>query len=193
MVRRFSAADADSSATPQVRACCGPKAAEIDDDTLRLFAAVGRHDELAAAVTERFGGAADRVYSSLSMDMRPEIPPDLIQDIRRLRGLRHRLVTFTNAGRRRARHPRSSLVASPAAGLRGRRDDRSPRRPVRRSRAKGISGDESVARAPESPFEILVEDPSGLGQCRIAPPSETDIHRRHMIGDRTHLDMLPLE
>ena len=59
-------------------------AAEIDDDTVRLFAAVGRHDELAAAVDERFGGAADTIYSSLSMDMRPDLPPDLIQDIRRL-------------------------------------------------------------------------------------------------------------
>ena len=59
-------------------------AAEIDDDTVRLFAAVGRHDELARAVDERFGGAADSVYASLSMDMRPELPPDLVQDIRRL-------------------------------------------------------------------------------------------------------------
>ena len=59
-------------------------AAEIDDDTVRLFAAVGRHDELAAAVAERFGGAADTVYASLSMDLRPELPPDLVQDIRRL-------------------------------------------------------------------------------------------------------------
>ena len=59
-------------------------AAEIDDDTVRLFAAVGRHDELARAVDERFGGAADTVYSSLSMDMRPVLPPDLIEDIRRL-------------------------------------------------------------------------------------------------------------
>ena len=59
-------------------------AAEVDDDTLHLFAAVGRHDELADAVAERFGGAADAVYASLSMDMRPALPPDLIQDIRRL-------------------------------------------------------------------------------------------------------------
>ena len=59
-------------------------AAEIDDDTVRLFAAVGRHDELAAAVAERFGGAADTIYASLSMDLRPDLPPDLIQDIRRL-------------------------------------------------------------------------------------------------------------
>ena len=59
-------------------------AAEIDDDTVRLFAAVGRHDELARAVEQRFGGAADTVYASLSMDMRPDLPPDLIQDIRRL-------------------------------------------------------------------------------------------------------------
>ena len=57
---------------------------EIDDDTVRLFAAVGRHDELAAAVERRFGGVADTVYSSLSMDLRPALPPDLIQDIHRL-------------------------------------------------------------------------------------------------------------
>ena len=59
-------------------------AAEVDDDTVRLFAAVGRHDELAGAVEDRFGGAADAIYASLSMDMRPDLPPDLIQDIRRL-------------------------------------------------------------------------------------------------------------
>ena len=59
-------------------------AAEIDDDTVRLFAAVGRHDELAAAVDARFGGAADTIYASLSMDLRPDLPPDLIEDIRRL-------------------------------------------------------------------------------------------------------------
>ena len=59
-------------------------ASEIDDDTVRLFAAVGRHDELARAVDGRFGGAADAVYASLSMDMRPDLPPDLIQDLRRL-------------------------------------------------------------------------------------------------------------
>ena len=59
-------------------------AAEIDDDTLRLFAAVGRHDEIAAAVETRFGGAADTIYASTSMDMRPDLPPDLIRDIQRL-------------------------------------------------------------------------------------------------------------
>ena len=62
----------------------GRIASEIDDDTVRLFAAVGRHDEIARAVERRFGGAVDTVYSSLSMDMRPELPPDLVQDIRRL-------------------------------------------------------------------------------------------------------------
>ncbi len=61
-------------------------AAEIDDDTVRLFAAVGRHDELAGAVERRFGGAADSIYASLSMDMRPALPPGLIQDIQRLPG-----------------------------------------------------------------------------------------------------------
>ena len=59
-------------------------AAEVDDDTLRLFAAVGRHDEIAAAVETRFGGAADTIYASTSMDMRPDLPPGLIRDIQRL-------------------------------------------------------------------------------------------------------------
>ena len=59
-------------------------AAEVTDDVLRLFAAVGRYDELQAVVTERFGGCADMVYASMSSDVRPEIPPDVIQDIQRI-------------------------------------------------------------------------------------------------------------
>jgi probable F420-dependent oxidoreductase len=59
-------------------------AAEIDDDTLRLFAAVGTHKELAGAVEQRFAGASDSVTLSGGYGVRQDIPPDLIQDIHRL-------------------------------------------------------------------------------------------------------------
>lgn len=48
---------------------------EISDDVVRLFAAVGRHDEIADAIAERFGGIADVV------GMPEDSPPDLLQDI----------------------------------------------------------------------------------------------------------------
>ena len=59
-------------------------AAEVPDDLLHLFAAIGRYDELAAAVETRFGGYADVVYASTSEDIRPDLPPDLIQDLQRI-------------------------------------------------------------------------------------------------------------
>jgi probable F420-dependent oxidoreductase len=61
-------------------------AAEISDDVVRLFAAVGTHRELAKAVAERFGGVADTVALSGGYGTRQDIPPDLIQDIRRIPG-----------------------------------------------------------------------------------------------------------
>lgn len=48
---------------------------EISDDVVHLFAAVGRHDELVGAVTERFGGLVDIVA------LPEDTPPDLVQDI----------------------------------------------------------------------------------------------------------------
>ncbi len=59
-------------------------AAEIPDDVLHLFAAIGRYDELAAVVEAWFGGCVDMVYASTSSDIRPAIPPDVLQDIRRI-------------------------------------------------------------------------------------------------------------
>lgn len=54
----------------------------VDDDTVRLFAAVGRHDEIASAIAERFGGLTDAVSlgSGAGDDLR--VPPDLLDDIR---------------------------------------------------------------------------------------------------------------
>ena len=59
-------------------------AAEISDDVVRLFAAVGTHRELARAVAERFGGVVDTVALSGGYGTHQDIPPDLVQDIRRL-------------------------------------------------------------------------------------------------------------
>jgi probable F420-dependent oxidoreductase len=59
-------------------------AAEISDDVLRLFAAVGRYDELPGVIEARFGGCVDMVYASTSSDIRPAIPPDVLRDIQRI-------------------------------------------------------------------------------------------------------------
>jgi hypothetical protein len=59
-------------------------AREISDDVLQLFTAVGPHRELARAVAERFGGAADTIALSGGYGVKPDIPPDLVQDIQRI-------------------------------------------------------------------------------------------------------------
>ncbi len=53
----------------------------IDDDVVRLFAAVGRHDEIADAIEERFGGISHSIGASASPEMPSTIPPDVIEDI----------------------------------------------------------------------------------------------------------------
>jgi hypothetical protein len=57
-------------------------AQHVPDDVARLFAAVGRHDRIVAAITERFGGLVDSL--TLRGDGVGEVPPDLVQDIRRI-------------------------------------------------------------------------------------------------------------
>src|SRR6185369_15339435 len=52
-------------------------AGEVSDDVVHLFAAVGRHDQIARAIEARFGGLVDAVSAS-------DLPPDLIQDIQRI-------------------------------------------------------------------------------------------------------------
>ncbi|MEM6705743.1 MAG: TIGR03617 family F420-dependent LLM class oxidoreductase [Acidobacteriota bacterium] len=59
-------------------------AAEVSDDVVRLFCAVGRHDEIVGAIEERFGGLCDVVGSSASTDMPGEMTPDLIQDVKQI-------------------------------------------------------------------------------------------------------------
>ena len=55
---------------------------EVPDDVAHLFAAVGRHDQIVAAIDRRFGGLVDAL--TLRGDGAGEVPPDLVQDIRRL-------------------------------------------------------------------------------------------------------------
>jgi probable F420-dependent oxidoreductase len=52
--------------------------AAVSDDLLHLMCAVGRHDQLAAALAERFAGVTDVITVATPL------PPDLIQDIQRL-------------------------------------------------------------------------------------------------------------
>ena len=58
--------------------------AEISDDVARLFAVVGTHRELARAIEQRFAGVTDAVTLSGGYGVHQHIPPDLIQDIRRI-------------------------------------------------------------------------------------------------------------
>ena len=57
-------------------------AKEVPDDVAHLFAAVGRHDEIVGAIERRFGGLVDSL--TLRGDGVGEVPPDLVQDIRRV-------------------------------------------------------------------------------------------------------------
>jgi probable F420-dependent oxidoreductase len=59
-------------------------AKEVPDDVARLFAAVGRWDEIAKAIEERFGGLADAVNARANPAAPGHLPRGLIQDIRRL-------------------------------------------------------------------------------------------------------------
>jgi probable F420-dependent oxidoreductase len=57
-------------------------AGEVSDEVVHLFAAVGRHDELKAAVEARFGGLVDTVGTGTPVDEPGGLPPDLIQDLK---------------------------------------------------------------------------------------------------------------
>ncbi len=58
--------------------------AEVDDDLVHMFTAVGRHDEIAGAVEKRFGGISDSISDSASSELRGGMPPDVLQDIQRI-------------------------------------------------------------------------------------------------------------
>src|SRR3546814_9106445 len=58
-------------------------AAEVPDDAVRLFAAIGTYDRIIPAIEARFGGVSDTV-SSNTPDERL-LPPDPLQESRALR------------------------------------------------------------------------------------------------------------
>ena len=60
-------------------------AAEIPDDLLHEFAAIGRHDEIAGIIESRFGWVSDTISDSASADMGGNMPADLIEDIQRIK------------------------------------------------------------------------------------------------------------
>ena len=59
-------------------------AAEIPDDVLDLFVVSGRHDQIADAIEQRFGGAVDTIYASASSEEPGDMPPDLLRDLARI-------------------------------------------------------------------------------------------------------------
>jgi len=56
---------------------------EISDDIVRLFAAVGTHKEIVGAIATRFVGS-DSVSASATSEEGADLPPDVIQDIKRI-------------------------------------------------------------------------------------------------------------
>ena len=58
--------------------------AEIPDDVVRMFAAIGKHDEIAAEIERHFGGVSDAIFASVATTMPADYPAGLIQDIQRI-------------------------------------------------------------------------------------------------------------
>ena len=59
-------------------------AAQVSDDVVHLFAAVGRHDQIAKAIEGRFGGLVDSISASANSSKPSDMPPDLLQDLARI-------------------------------------------------------------------------------------------------------------
>src|SRR6266481_4931534 len=59
-------------------------AKEVSDDVVHLFAAVGRHDQIARAIEERFGGLVDSIGASANSAKPSDMPPDLLQDLAKI-------------------------------------------------------------------------------------------------------------
>jgi probable F420-dependent oxidoreductase len=59
-------------------------AACVSDDVVRLFAAVGRHDEIVGALQARYAGLVDTIQTGAGDGSALGLPAGLIQDIKRL-------------------------------------------------------------------------------------------------------------
>lgn len=58
--------------------------ASIPDDVVHLFAAIGTHQEIAKAIEARFGGLVDTISTGNADRDTANLPPDVLQDIRKL-------------------------------------------------------------------------------------------------------------
>jgi probable F420-dependent oxidoreductase len=70
-------------------------AAEVPDDVVHLFAAVGRYDQIVGAITERFEGLTDALNARVNTALPGRLPPGLIEDVRRIP---HAFTGFARAG-----------------------------------------------------------------------------------------------
>ena len=59
-------------------------AAEVSDDVVRLFAAVGTYDTIAGAIEQRYGNAVDTVGLDFPPETEPGLIRELVQDIRKI-------------------------------------------------------------------------------------------------------------
>ena len=59
-------------------------ATRVSDDIVHLFAATGTHQEITARIKERFGGLSDAISLRADATAANDMPPDLIQDIKRI-------------------------------------------------------------------------------------------------------------
>jgi alkanesulfonate monooxygenase SsuD/methylene tetrahydromethanopterin reductase-like flavin-dependent oxidoreductase (luciferase family) len=59
-------------------------AAEVSDDVVRLFAAVGTYAEIAGAIEARYGGAVDTIRLNLPTETNPGLAREVAQDIQRI-------------------------------------------------------------------------------------------------------------
>jgi probable F420-dependent oxidoreductase len=60
-------------------------AAEISDDMIELFAAVGTHENIVNTIEKRFGQASDGIFASVATTVPADLTPELIQDIQRIK------------------------------------------------------------------------------------------------------------
>ena len=58
--------------------------AEITDDVVRIFAACGTYDEIAAAIETRYGGLADAIELNFPPSTPAGLQRELVADVRRI-------------------------------------------------------------------------------------------------------------
>lgn len=59
-------------------------AAEVDDELLSQFAAIGTHENIVKEIENRFGGVTDTIHASAHLDMRSDWPKELISEVEKI-------------------------------------------------------------------------------------------------------------